>query len=145
MNENIITIDELLQEFAFLSDWEDRYDFVFDLGFELPLMAESLKTKANEVHGCQSKVWLTTKVKESGNRKILEIIADSDSRLVKGLIVVLLAIYQDKTPEEVLKINVKDYFSRLQLDKYLSPQRKNGLMGMVKRIQQEAIQLVGQN
>ncbi|QDT29601.1 Cysteine desulfuration protein SufE [Gimesia panareensis] len=138
MNENMITIDELLQEFEFLSDWEERCDFLIDLGFELPPMPDTDKTEANRVHGCQSMVWLTTELQESDGRQILQITADSDALIVKGLIAVLLAIYQNKTPDEVLKIDVKDYFSQLQLDKYLSTQRKNGLMGMVERVQQKA-------
>ena len=145
MNEKIITIDELLEEFDFLGDWEERCDFLIDLGFELPPMPETEKTEANRVHGCQSMVWLTTDLQESEGRKMLRINADSDALIVKGLIAVLLAIYQNRTPEEVLKIDVKDYFSRLQLDKYLSTQRKNGLMGMVERVQQEARVLAEQN
>lgn len=145
MNEKIITIDELLEEFDFLGDWEERCDFLIDLGFELPPMPDTEKTEANRVHGCQSMVWLTTDLQESEGRKVLRINADSDALIVKGLIAVLLAIYQNRTPEEVLKIDVKDYFSRLQLDKYLSTQRKNGLMGMVERVQQEARMLAGQN
>ncbi|QDU05310.1 Cysteine desulfuration protein SufE [Gimesia chilikensis] len=145
MNEKIITIDELLEEFDFLGDWEERCDFLIDLGFELPPMPETEKTEANRVHGCQSMVWLTTDLQESEGRKVLRINADSDALIVKGLIAVLLAIYQNRTPEEVLKIDVKDYFSRLQLDKYLSTQRKNGLMGMVERVQQEARVLAEQN
>lgn len=145
MNEKIITIDELLEEFDFLGDWEERCDFLIDLGFELPPMPETEKTEANRVHGCQSMVWLTTDLQESEGRKVLRINADSDALIVKGLIAVLLAIYQNRTPEEVLKIDVKEYFSRLQLDKYLSTQRKNGLMGMVERVQQEARVLAEQN
>lgn len=145
MNEKIITIDELLEEFDFLGDWEERCDFLIDLGFELPPMPETEKTEANRVHGCQSMVWLTTDLQESEGRKVLRINADSDALIVKGLIAVLLAIYQNRTPDEVLKIDVKDYFSRLQLDKYLSTQRKNGLMGMVERVQREARVLAEQN
>ena len=145
MNEKIITIDELLEEFDFLGDWEERCDFLIDLGFELPPMPETEKTEVNRVHGCQSMVWLTTDLQEADGRKVLRINADSDALIVKGLIAVLLAIYQNRTPEEVLKIDVKDYFSRLQLDKYLSTQRKNGLMGMVERVQREARVLAEQN
>ncbi|MFI4849896.1 MAG: SufE family protein [Gimesia chilikensis] len=145
MNEKIITIDELLEEFDFLGDWEERCDFLIDLGFELPPMPDTEKTEANRVHGCQSMVWLTTDLQESEGRKVLRINADSDALIVKGLIAVLLAIYQNRTPDEVLKIDVKDYFSRLQLDKYLSTQRKNGLMGMVERVQREARVLAEQN
>lgn len=141
----MINIEELLEEFEYLNDWEERCDFLIDLGFELPPMPDSDKTEANRVHGCQSMVWLTTELKQSGDREVLQINADSDALIVKGLIAVLLAIYNNKTPEEVLKINVQEYFSQLQLDKYLSSQRKNGLFGMVERVQQKARLLNNQN
>ncbi|QDT95751.1 SufE family protein [Gimesia aquarii] len=140
----MISIEELLEEFKHLADWEERCDFLIDLGFELPAMPDSEKTEANRVHGCQSMVWLTTDLKQVGDQKVLEINADSDALIVKGLIAVLLAIYNSKTPEEVLNIDVEQYFSELQLDKYLSSQRKNGLFGMVERVQQEAKTLSGQ-
>lgn len=146
MTEKMISIEELLEEFEFLNDWEERCDFLIDLGFELPPMPEADKTEANRVHGCQSMVWLTTELKKQvRDQKVLQINADSDALIVKGLIAVLLAIYNHKTPEEVLAIDVKDYFSQLQLDKYLSSQRKNGLFGMVERVQQEAKRLTDQN
>lgn len=141
--ENMISIEELIEEFEFLNDWEERCDFLIDLGFELPPMPESDKTEVNRVHGCQSMVWLTTELKQVDDQRVLEIHADSDALIVKGLIAVLLAIYNNKTPEEVLMIDVKQYFSQLQLDKYLSSQRKNGLFGMVERVQQEAKLLAG--
>lgn len=141
--ENMISIEELIEEFEFLNDWEERCDFLIDLGFELPPMPESDKTEVNRVHGCQSMVWLTTELKQVDDQRVLEIHADSDALIVKGLIAVLLAIYNNKTPEEVLTIDVKQYFSQLQLDKYLSSQRKNGLFGMVERVQQEAKLLAG--
>lgn len=142
--ENMISIEELIEEFEYLNDWEERCDFLIDLGFELPPMPDSDKTEANRVHGCQSMVWLTTELKQVDGQRVLEIHADSDALIVKGLIAVLLAIYNNKTPEEVLTIDVKQYFSQLQLDKYLSSQRKNGLFGMVERVQQEAKLLAGQ-
>lgn len=141
----MINIEELLEEFEYLNDWEERCDFLIDLGFELPPMSDSDKTEANRVHGCQSMVWLTTDLKQLEDREVLQINADSDALIVKGLIAVLLAIYNNKTPEEVLKINVQQYFSQLQLDKYLSSQRKNGLFGMVERVQQKARLLINQN
>ncbi|WP_339731373.1 SufE family protein [uncultured Gimesia sp.] len=134
----MISIEELIEEFEFLEDWEERCDFLIDLGFELPPMPEADKTEANRVHGCQSMVWLTTELKQVEDQRVLEIHADSDALIVKGLIAVLLAIYNNQTPEEVLAIDVKQHFSQLQLDKYLSSQRKNGLFGMVERVQQEA-------
>lgn len=145
ITQNMITINELIEEFEFLHDWEERCDFLIDLGFELPAMPESEKTEANRVHGCQSMVWLTTELKKAEGQKVLHINADSDALIVKGLIAVLLAIYNDKTPEEILKTDVRQYFSQLQLDKYLSSQRKNGLFGMVERVQSEAKQVAEEN
>ncbi|WP_417384729.1 SufE family protein [Gimesia sp.] len=145
ITQNMITIDELIEEFGFLNDWEERCDFLIDLGFELPAMPESEKTEANRVHGCQSMVWLTTELKNTEGQNVLHINADSDALIVKGLIAVLLAIYNDKTPEEILNTDVRQYFSQLQLDKYLSSQRKNGLFGMVERVQSEAKQVVEGN
>lgn len=142
--DEMISIEELIDEFEFLADWEERCDFLIDLGFELPPMPASDKTEANRVHGCQSMVWLTTNLNQAGDFNVLEINADSDALIVKGLIAVLLAIYNHKTPEEVMKIDVRQYFSQLQLDKYLSSQRKNGLFGMVERVQQEAKMLANQ-
>ncbi len=139
--QTMITINELIEEFEFLHDWEERCDFLIDLGFELPDMPESDKTEANRVHGCQSMVWLTTELKNLEGENVLHINADSDALIVKGLIAVLLAIYNDKTPKEILKTDVRQYFSQLQLDKYLSSQRKNGLFGMVERVQREARQV----
>ncbi|WP_154934639.1 SufE family protein [Gimesia maris] len=143
--QNMITIDELIEEFEFLNDWEERCDFLIDLGFELPAMPESEKTEENRVHGCQSMVWLTTELKNADGENVLHINADSDALIVKGLIAVLLAIYNDKTPKQILKTDVRQYFSHLQLDKYLSSQRKNGLFGMVERVQSEARQVVERN
>lgn len=139
--QTMITINELIEEFEFLHDWEERCDFLIDLGFELPDMLESDKTEVNRVHGCQSMVWLTTELKNVEGENVLHINADSDALIVKGLIAVLLAIYNDKTPKEILKTDVRQYFSQLQLDKYLSSQRKNGLFGMVERVQREARQV----
>lgn len=136
--DEMISIEELIEEFEHLADWEERCDFLIDLGFELPPMPASDKTEKNRVHGCQSMVWLTTAINQLDDTKVVQINADSDALIVKGLIAVLLAIYNNKTPEEILNIDVKHYFSELKLDKYLSTQRKNGLFGMVERVQREA-------
>ena len=129
-----MSIDDLLSEFEFLGDWEDRCDYLIDLGFELPEMPVEAKTEANRVHGCQSNVWLITDVKRTNGEPVIEIIANSDSQIVKGLIAVLLTIYSGKTPKEMLAIDVKEIFDRLGLSRNLSPQRKNGLNGMVLKI-----------
>ncbi|MEZ5943604.1 MAG: SufE family protein [Planctomycetaceae bacterium] len=135
---DIITLDELLEEFEYLPDWEDRCDFLIDLGMELPKLDENEKTEANRVHGCQSNVWLVNELEELGGNTVLRIRANSDAMIVNGLITILLAIYDGKTPREVLDINAADIFSQLHLDRHLSSQRKNGLSGMVQRVRQLA-------
>ncbi len=128
-----MTIDQLLEEFSSLEDWEERCDFLIDLGFELQELPPEAKTEENRVHGCQSNVWLVAHVKQNGEA-VIELKADSDSILVKGLVAVLLAIYSGRTTSEILETDVKSIFAQLGFDKYLSSARRNGLFGMVKKI-----------
>ncbi|GAB4156232.1 MAG: SufE family protein [Planctomycetaceae bacterium] len=136
-----MTIDEILQEFDGLDSWDDRCDFLIDLGFELPDFPEEEKTEKNRVHGCQSNVWMLLDT-ENGNGSVISIRADSDAMIVRGLIAVLLAIYSGKTAEEILATDVRAIFSQLGLDRHLSPMRRNGLNGMVKRIRDFAEQTI---
>jgi cysteine desulfuration protein SufE len=128
-----MTLDELLDEFRDLDDWEDRCDLLIDLGFELPEFPDEARTEQNRVRGCQSNVWMLTKL-EPGDPPHVEIIADSDSVLVKGLIAVLLAMFSGRTPREILETDVRAAFDEIGMDRHLSTQRKNGLNGMVQRI-----------
>jgi len=132
----LMTLDELYEEFDFLPDWEDRCDFLIDLGME------DEKIEPNRVHGCQSMVWLVTELDKSGDEPVLRVRANSDAMIVNGLIAVLLAIYDDKTPREVLEADAAEIFKRLELDRHLSSQRKNGLSGMVTRIRQLAAEAI---
>jgi cysteine desulfuration protein SufE len=134
-----LTVDDLVDEFEFLGTWEDRCDYLIDLGFELPEMPAEEKNEQNRVHGCQSMVWMTVRpYRDEAGQTRLEVRADSDAMLVKGLIAVLLTVYDGKTPREILETDVASVFKKLGLDRHLSSARKNGLAGMVKRIQQEA-------
>lgn len=134
------TLPELLQEFAALEDWEERYDYLIDLGKTLPDHDESFYLPANRVHGCMNTVWLVTEpVVADGGVAALRIRADSDSLIVNGLIVVLLAIFDGKSPAEILASDEAAVFRQLGLDQNLSPQRRNGLYAMVQRVRQAAI------
>lgn len=136
-----MTIEELIDEFEFLGDWEAKCDYLIDLGFELPEMPAEAKTEASKVHGCQSNVWLVAEMHANPEQSaILRILADSDARIVQGLIAVLLTVYDGKTPEEILAIDVQEIFAKLGLDRHLSMARKNGLRGMVQRIRQLAVE-----
>ena len=137
-----MSIAELVDEFEFLGSWEDRCEYLIDLGFELPPMPEEDKTEHNRVHGCQSLVWMTLEpLAEPGGETRLEIRADSDAMIVRGLIAVLLTVYDGKTPREILEVDIAELFTTLGLDRHLSIARKNGLAGMVKRIREEAVRL----
>jgi cysteine desulfuration protein SufE len=127
------TIPELIETFDALGDWEAQCDYLIDLGYELPDFPTSAKTDANRVHGCQSNVWLVAEVKKS-EPPTVEIVADSDSMIVRGLIAVLLMAYSGRTPDEILQTDIRQIFARLGLNRQLSSARRNGLEGMVKRV-----------
>lgn len=129
-----VTSDDILDSLSFFDSWEDRYKYIIDLGRELPPLDEQARVEQNIVRGCQSQVWLTSR--NEGGRLYFD--ADSDAFIVKGLLAVVLAAYNGRTPEEILAFDIEDYFSRLNLLKHLSVTRGNGLRAMVKRIRDTA-------
>ena len=128
------TVDELFETFEDLEEWDERYDFIIDLGRELPAMPAEMQIEDNIVKGCMSTVWVVTDVEGQGEDEKLSIQADSDSIIVKGLIVLLLAFYNGMSPAEVASADVESYLAKLGLNQHLSPQRRNGLFSMVKRL-----------
>ena len=126
-----ITSDDIIDTLGFFDGWEDRYKYIIDLGKELPPLDEADYNDANLVRGCQSRVWL---VAEPSDGKLC-FAADSDAFIVKGLLAVVLAAYNGKTPDQVLSFDIEGYFSELNLLKHLSATRGNGLKAMVGRIQ----------
>jgi len=131
------TVDELINEFQEMEDWDERYDYIIDLGRELPALDEALQTEEHLVQGCMSTVWLVTQV-DPGESRQMQIQADSDSIIVKGLIVILLAHYDGQPAAEILQSDPVNLFEQLGLNQHLSPQRRNGLFSMVKRLKQLA-------
>ncbi|SDP44894.1 Cysteine desulfuration protein SufE [Filomicrobium insigne] len=129
-----MTLAEISDDFALLDDWEDRYRYVIELGKALPEMNPELKTDTNKVRGCASQVWLATKT-EDGR---LQIVGDSDAHIVRGLIAILFAIYQNQTPDHILKTDARAVFADLGLKEHLTPQRSNGFSSMVERIRADA-------
>ena len=136
-----MSIDELLETFDSLEDWEERCDYLIDLGFELPELPAEYKTDENRVRGCQSIVWLVADVKTNGS-PIIELMADSDAFIVKGLIAVLMTLFSGRSPDEILSTDVDTIFRRIGLDRHLSSTRRNGLYSMVKRIRGIAAQAI---
>ena len=134
---NLPHIDEIAEDFEFLDEWDDRFQYVIDLGRKLPEMPESEQVEANRVHGCQSSVWLVMDPPEEAGGPI-HIRAVSDAHIVNGLIAILLSLYSGKRPHEVLEIDAETLFMNLGLEEHLSPTRRNGLHSMIGRIRQLA-------
>jgi len=130
---------EIIESFSFFDDWEDKYRFIIDLGKSLPDIAESEKREENLVRGCQSQVWLVARLDPSTGRITLNI--DSDAHIVRGLVAIVLAVYDERTPEEIVEFDIEGLFEELQLLKHLSPTRGNGLRALIARIRDFAATL----
>jgi len=133
------TIDEIIDNFALLDEWDDRYRYVIELGRTLAPLPEELRTETNKVQGCASQVWLGTKVQPNGAAgPALSFVGDSDAHIVRGLIAILFALYSDKPAPEILKTDAVELFNKLGLREHLTPQRSNGFRSMVERIRSDA-------
>lgn len=132
-------IDDLISDFEYLDDWEDRYRYVIELGRQLEPLSEAERTKANKVEGCVSQVWLASHVhSDAAGEPVLEFSGDSDAHIVRGLIAILFRLYSGRTVRDILTVDARDVFHRIGLDEHLSPQRSNGLHAMVQRIRADA-------
>ncbi len=126
--------DEIIEEFDGLTDWMDRYAYIIDLGNTLPEFPDDKKTPENLIEGCQSRVWITADKEADGNIKFE---ADSDALIVKGIVSLLLRVLSDHTPDEILNSDLY-FIDKIGLKDHLSPTRSNGLVAMVKQIQNYA-------
>lgn len=133
-------IDEIIETFEFLTDWEDRYRLLIDLGRGLEALPEEEKTEKNRVQGCTSQVWMIPVVRQDGR---LEFRADSDSHIVKGLLAIILATYSGKPAEEIVNTDIEGIFGRLGLQQNLSPNRRSGFYATVERIKKLAVETAG--
>ncbi len=124
------TLEELAESFSLFDNWEDRYRYLIDLGGRLPPMDNALKTDETLVRGCTSKVWLVVERRDG----VLHFTADSDALIVRGLIYLLLVAYQDKTADDIAKVNIESAFEKIGLHQHLSPNRRNGFFAMVERV-----------
>jgi len=122
--------EEIAEDFEFLDDWEDRYRHVIDLGKAMPPIEDALKVAATKVDGCASQVWLIPNIANG----IFKFRGDSDAMIVRGLIGVLVALFDGLSVEDVLKVDAGAEMARLGLDQHLSAQRSNGLRAMLERI-----------
>lgn len=133
-----MSLEQLLDDFSLLPDWEDRYRYVIELGKGLEALPETERTEANKVQGCASQVWLATEISEVEGQAHLRFRGDSDAMIVKGLIAILFDLYSDKKADEILGLDAKAAFAELGLQEHITPQRSNGFFSMVERIRRDA-------
>ncbi len=129
-----VTSEDIVDTLSFFDNWEDRYKYIIDLGKELPPLDDQYRTDDHIVRGCQSLVWLVHH--KEGDR--LQFQADSDAHIVRGLLGIVLAAYNHKTPQDILAFDVEQYFDEVKLLQHLTPTRGNGLRAMVGQIRSAA-------
>ena len=128
-----MNVDELVESFAALGEWEERYRYLIELGRKLPPLPDAERTEANKVRGCMSQVWLASTLRQ-GPPPRLELRGDSDAHIVKGLIALLFKLYAGRTPGEILALDARSVFERLGLENHITMNRRNGFYAMVERI-----------
>lgn len=136
-----MTLDDLRETFTLLDDWEERYRFIIDLGRTLEPMPETDMVEANRVRGCMSQVWLTAETLP-GPQPRLHFRADSDAHIVKGLIAILMVLFNDRSAHEILSLDAETTLAALGLDQHISPNRRGGVAAMIQRIKAEAADAV---
>ena len=134
-----MSINEIIDNFALLDEWDDRYRYVIELGRTLTPLAERDRSDANKVQGCVSQVWLATAVQPNGaGGPVLNFTGDSDAHIVRGLIAILFAMFSGRHARDILASDAVGTFERLGLREHLTPQRSNGFRSMVERIRSDA-------
>ncbi len=132
-------IDEIIENFQFLDDWDDRYKYLIELGSALPEFPETLQTPQNKVQGCVSQVWVTFH-KSAEADPVLTFSGASDAHIVSGLVAITFAIFSNKKASEIIAIDEKQIFDSIDLSEHITPQRSNGLRSLVERIKLHATQ-----
>lgn len=131
------SLDEIIETFHLIDDWEERYRYVIDLGRHAPPFPDDARTDVNRVLGCASQVWLLTQVGD-GPDPVLSFQGDSDAHIVRGLVAIIVAFYSGKRASEILARDATTLFAELGLSEHLTPQRSNGVRSMVERIRRDA-------
>ena len=126
--------DEIIDEFSMFEDWEERYQYMIDLGKDLPLIEAQFKTDDNIIKGCQSKVWVHAEL----NNDTIAFTADSDAIITKGIIAILIRVFSNQHPSAIIEANT-DFIDEIGLKEHLSPTRANGLVSMIKQLKMYAI------
>ena len=126
---------EIIEEFANFEDWMDKYSYIIEIGNSCPIIEEKEKTENNLIKGCQSRVWVSAKLNENG---LMQITADSDAVITKGIITLLLRVFNNQKPQDVYSAELK-FVDEIGLKSHLSPTRSNGLLSMIKQIKLYAL------
>jgi cysteine desulfuration protein SufE len=132
-------LDEIIESFNYLDEWEDRYRYLIELGRGLEPMDDAAHNDRNKVRGCASQVWLETRVAtDHSGSPVLYLKGDSDAHIVRGLVALVLALYSGQTASRILAFDAQGLFESLGLSTHLTPQRSNGVRSMVERIKNDA-------
>ena len=133
----MLTLDEVVDTFELLGDWDQRYQYLVELGGKLPPLPEEARVEDNRVKGCMSQVWVRA-YHEDGSTGRLRYHGDCDTTIIKGVLTLLIGLAEGRTPEEMEELDVDDFFERLQLDDHLSPNRHVGVYAIVELMKKQA-------
>ena len=133
-------LDEVVDTFEFLGDWDQRYQYLIELGELLPSMPDALKIENNKVKGCMSQVW-TSAYADPDDTSLIRYFGDCDTSIIKGVLALLIHLVSGKSIEAVESLDVDDFFRRLKLDEHLSPNRHVGVYAIVQLMKQQARRL----
>lgn len=137
-----MNIDEIIENFEFLDDWDDRYKYLIELGGMLEPLPDAQRINQNKVQGCVSQVWVTSS-KTDDDDPILQFVGASDAHIVSGLIAIAFAIFSGKPASQIITCDERQIFSQMKLSEHITPQRSNGLNSLVARIKADAKQALG--
>lgn len=132
MNKTLPAFSEIADDFAFIDDWDEKYRYIIDLGRQLTPLSDALKSEETRVRGCASQVWLVKKIKDGK----LFLSGDSDAAIVKGLVAIVIALFNGKTVSDARSLDARAALEALGLQDHITPQRANGLISMLKKIEQ---------
>jgi cysteine desulfuration protein SufE len=134
----VARIDDIVEDFDVIDDWEERYRYIIELGRTLEPLSEAAHSEANKVRGCASQVWLETSIDRDGPEPVLSFVGDSDAHIVRGLVAVMIAIFSGQPATRIIGLDPEVVFTKLGLREHLTPQRSNGVNSMILRMKSDA-------
>ncbi len=134
------TLDEIAETLDLFDDWDQRYHYLVELGEQLPEMPEAFKTEDNKVKGCMSQVWISA-YPDASQPELIHFHGDCDTTIIKGVLALLIQLTDGRTAQQILQLDVDEFFKQLKLDKHLSPNRHFGIYAIVELMKQQATTL----